>query len=37
MAVVTMAILAVPYFVLFWVEVAFTVSEPDAGIEAGAI
>jgi hypothetical protein len=32
-----MAMLAIPYFVVFWVEVAFTVAEPDAGTVAGAI
>jgi len=37
MAAVATAILAVPYFVLSWVEVALMVSEPDAGTEAGAV
>jgi hypothetical protein len=37
MAVVEMAILVVPYFVPSWVEVALIVSEPDAGVEVGAV
>jgi hypothetical protein len=37
MAAVAMEMLAVPYFVLFCVEVALIVSEPDAVIDAGAV